>query len=561
MSRLVPMPLDLFTETTVVLVLAAAVSAVGACLRQPLIVAYIITGVLLGPTGLNWVQAEDIMDLLAQMGIALLLFVVGLKLDPRLIRAVGSVVLVLGLFQVAITAALGFGLALWLDLAAVTALYIGLGLAFSSTVVIVKMLSDSLEIDALHGRIALGILIVQDLIVVIAMIVVNAVSRADDNALLRDLLLVPFKGAAFLTAVALTMRYLLSHLLRAFARSSELLMLIAVAWAVALAAVGHALGFSHEVGAFAAGVALAATPYHDAIGARLSALRDFLLLFFFIDLGAHVDLGDLEPILIPALALSAFALLVKPLIVVSLLGIAGYHRRTAGLTALTMGQISEFSLILAAMGLKIEHLDSSIVSLMTLTALTTIMISGYVIGYIHPIYERLSPWLQIFERRSPKRESALSTDPITPAEVIVLGLGRFGKNIALAFQTRGLTVLALDFDPQLIRTSHELGIPTRYGDAADADMLATLPLAETRWVVCSIRETHINLALLHTLKQLRYRGRIIVSAHHADAEQQLQAAGAHLVLRPYADAAEQAVDLITGHDYRRLRANDELPAP
>jgi Kef-type K+ transport system membrane component KefB len=555
------MPTDLFTETTVVLVVAALVSAVGALLRQPLIVAYIVTGVLLGPTGFNWVQAEDAMDLLAQMGIALLLFVVGLKLDPRLIRTLGKVVLGLGLAQVIITTVLGYGLALLLGLSAITALYIGLGLAFSSTVVIVKMLSDSREIDALHGRIALGILIVQDLVVVIAMILLSAFDAAGEDTLWQDLLLVPLKGAVFLGAVALVMRYALPRLLSTFARSTELLMLVAIAWAVALSAVGYALGFSHEVGAFVAGVSLAATPYHDAIGARLSALRDFLLLFFFVDLGSHVDLGQLDSILIPALALSAFALFIKPLIIVSLLGSAGYHRRTAGLTALKMGQISEFSLILAALGLQIGHLDSSTVSLMTLVALTTILISGYVIGFIHPIYARLAPWLRFFERRSALRESALSENPLTDAEVIVLGLGRFGKNIAMAFQARGHSVLALDFDPELIRSSHELGIPTRYGDAADADMLATLPLDKTRWVVSSIRDTPLNLALLHTLKQLGYHGQVIVSAHHSDADKTLQAAGADLILRPYADAADQAVDLITGHDQRRPSRSPDQTAP
>ncbi len=548
---------DLFTETTVVLVVAAVVSAIGALLRQPLIVAYIITGVLLGPTGFNWVQAEDAMDLLAQMGIALLLFVVGLKLDPRLIRTLGKVVLGLGLIQVTVTSALGYGLALWFGLSTITALYVGLGLAFSSTVVIVKMLSDSQEIDALHGRIALGILIVQDLVVVIAMILLTAFDAGNDSTLWRDLILVPIKGAAFLGAVALIMRYALPRLLQAFARSTELLMLVAIAWAIALAAVGHALGFSHEVGAFVAGVSLAATPYHDAIGARLSALRDFLLLFFFIDLGAHVDLGHLEFILIPALVLSAFALLVKPLIIVSLLGGAGYRRRTAGLTALTMGQISEFSLILAAMGFRFGHLDSTTVSLMTLVALTTILISGYVIGFVHPIYARLAPWLSFFERRTAEQESALSDVPITTAAVIVLGLGRFGKDIASAFQARGLSVLALDFDPELIRNSHTLGIPTRYGDVADADMLAALPLDETHWVVSTIRDPQINLALLHTLRQLGYRGQVIVSAYHRDADKLFQAAGADLILHPYTDAAEQAVDLLTGSNQHQLTADSE----
>jgi Kef-type K+ transport system membrane component KefB len=547
-----PVFTDLFTETTAVLALAAALSALGAFLRQPLIVAYIAAGVIAGPAGLGWVSEEDPLDLLAQMGITLLLFVVGLKLDPRLIRTLGRVVLGLGLIQVAITAALGYGLAVLLGLSQVMALYVGLGLAFSSTVVIVKMLSDAREIDALHGRIALGILIVQDLVVVIAMVLLTAFDGTSGDALWRNLVLIPLKGVAFLGAVALAMRYVLPRLLHFLARSRELLTLAAIAWALALAGTGHALGFSHEVGAFVAGVALAATPYHEAIGARLSALRDFLLLFFFIDLGTHVDVGRVGELVGPALALSGFALLIKPLIIASLLGVAGYRRRTTGLTALTMGQISEFSLILAAMGMKVGHLDAATVSLMTLVALVTIAISGYLIGYLHPIYAWLAPWLKPFERRAPQREAAMAEDGTSGAQVILLGLGRYGERMALDFAKRGLSVLGLDFDPERVRAAQRLGIAARYGDAGDADILDALPLQGAQWVVSSIREADVNRALLYGLRQHGFQGRVAVATHHSGEVQALRRLGADLILQPYEDAADQAVDLVVGHDTRPL---------
>ncbi len=295
--------LDLFTETAAVLVVALLFSVVSASLRQPLIVAYIFTGVLVGPAGFGWVVGNDPLDLLAQMGIALLLFVVGLKLDPRLIRTLGKVVLAITLVQVALVTVLGLGLALLLGMDPITALYVGLGLSFSSTVVIVKLLSDSQEINALHGRIALGMLIVQDLVVVLCMVLLTAFDGS--GSAMIELLLLPLKGFALLGAVGLVMRYCMPSLLRRFARSQELLMLAATAWAVFLSAAGHALGFSHEVGAFVAGMSLAATPFHDAIGARLTALRDFLLLFFFVDLGAHVNLTHLNDIWLPTLLLVA----------------------------------------------------------------------------------------------------------------------------------------------------------------------------------------------------------------------------------------------------------------
>ncbi len=417
---------DIYTEITAILVLAAFVGTLGTLLRQPLIIAYITVGVVAGPAVLGWVQARDQLDLMARLGITLLLFVVGLKLDVHLLKVLGWRILIIGLIQVAVTAVLGSGLALILKFPPLTAAYLGLALAFSSTVVIVKMLSDRGEIDALHGRAALGILLVQDLVVVLAMV---ALTILNSGPVGLDLMWLPVRGGVLLIVIALLGQTLLPKLFKWFARYRELLMLTALAWALSVAVVSHLLGFSHEVGAFAAGVALASTPYREAIGARLTALRDFLLLFFFVDLGARLipeQLIDLWP---AALALTAFSLLAKPVIVMALLGLAGFRRRTLGLAGLVMGQISEFSLILAAMGAQLGHLGSDVVALLTLVALLSITFSSYVIDRVHGLYEALKPWLQFFERPIP--ESGAAELDHVPGDTIVFGLGRFGGRIAL----------------------------------------------------------------------------------------------------------------------------------
>ncbi|MFQ5508391.1 MAG: cation:proton antiporter [Leptospirillia bacterium] len=539
---------DLFTETAAVLVAALLFSAVCALLRQPLIVAYIFTGVVVGPVGFGWVTEKDPLDLLAKMGIAILLFVVGLKLDPRLIRTLGRVVLAVTVVQVVLVATLGLGLSLLLGMDIVTALYVGLGVSFSSTVVIVKLLSDNRQINALHGRIALGMLIVQDLVVVVCMALLTAFDG--EGSSFTDILMLPLKGLAFLAAVGLVMRYVMPSLLPRFAHSRELLLLSATAWALFLSASGHGLGFSHEVGAFVAGVSLAATPFHDAIGARLTALRDFLLLFFFVDLGAHVNLGYMDEILLPTLVLSAFALLLKPILTGALLLGAGYNSRTATLTGLTLGQISEFSLILAAMGMAVGHLDAQAVSMMTLTALITITASSYLIRFLYPVYDYARPFLKRFERAGSTRETASDLDSVTRPELMLLGLGRFGKRMALGFQRRGLPVLGVDFDPDILDSCRRLGVPVHFGDVSDPDLLGTLPLDGTLWVVSCIPDTAINRNLVQTLKGHGYRGYIAAFAQHPDDEAVLTAAGVHLVLQPFNDAADQAVDLVTGHDIR-----------
>ncbi len=533
---------DVFTEIAVLLLVAAAVGALGVRLRQPLIVTFIAVGILVGPSALGWVSANDQVDLLAQMGIALLLFVVGLKLDLHIIRSMGPVALATGLGQVFFTSVVGYFIAISLGMDAVTALYVAVALTFSSTIIIVKLLSDKREVDALHGRIAIGLLIVQDIVVVLVMIALTALGETGDiTELGGEAITVLLKGCLFILAIGLLMRYVLTPLLHQLARSKELLVLFSIAWAVSLGAAGVHLGFSKEVGAFLAGVSLASTPYRETIGARLVSLRDFLLLFFFIDLGAGLELATLGAQIVPALLLSLFVLIGNPLIVMIILGVMGYRKRTGFLSGLTVAQISEFSLILGALGLSLGHINSETMGLITLVGLITISASTYMILYSHPLYEKLAPWLNLFERQHAQREEAL--DKLTNADnvdVILFGLGRFGSGIAQTLQRQGQRVLCVDFDPALVRKKTEQGHAVHYGDAEDPEFIATLSLKQVRWVVSSVRDRSVNLSLLQSLQDHHFSGQIATTAHtQADADI-LKKAGANLVMLPYIDAAKEA---------------------
>lgn len=355
-----------FYETAFVLFVSAIVGAIGLRLRQPLIVAFIAVGILVGPSAFGWVIPSEEMELLAELGIALLLFVVGLKLDLHLIQSMGAVALATGLGQVAFTSIGGFLISLLLGFAPLTAVYIAVALTFSSTIIVVKLLSDKREIDSLHGRIALGFLIVQDLVVVLVMIGLSALGGGADLSRGMTLLQLGLKGGLLLLGIGAMMAFVLPKLLNHLARSQELLLIFAIAWAVALSALSEVLGFSSEVGAFLAGISLASTRYRDAIGSRLVSIRDFLLLFFFVDLGAHLNLSLLGAQIVPALVLSLFVLIGNPAIVMAIMGYMGYRKRTSLLSGLTVAQISEFSLILAALGLSLGHIDEETVGLITL---------------------------------------------------------------------------------------------------------------------------------------------------------------------------------------------------
>ncbi|MGF1624044.1 MAG: cation:proton antiporter, partial [Alphaproteobacteria bacterium] len=276
------MPLDwiagsIFNEIAALLVLAAGIGFIGLLLRQPLIVSYIAVGIIAGPSVLGIARSSEPIEFLAQLGIAVLLFLVGIKLDVKLIRTLGPVSLATGLGQVAFTSVVGFLICLALGMDALTSIYVAVALTFSSTIIIVKLLSDKREIDSLHGRIALGFLIVQDLVVVLAMIVLSAVGiGGQGEASAADVLFVLGAGVLMLLLVLVFVRYVANPLTERLARAPELLIGFAIALAASFAALGDGLGFGKELGGLLAGVSLASTPFRDAIAARLAPLRDFL---------------------------------------------------------------------------------------------------------------------------------------------------------------------------------------------------------------------------------------------------------------------------------------------
>jgi Kef-type K+ transport system membrane component KefB len=531
---------DVFVQVAAILVVSAVAGAAAVWLRLPLVIAYIAVGVAVGPSAAGLVEPGGDLELLAQLGVALLLFVVGLKMDVHVIRTLGPVALVVGSAQIVLTAAGGLLVALALGLALTPALYVGIGLALSSTIIVVKVLTDRRELDDLHGRLAVGVLIVQDLVVVVVMIAVTASGESGSTGL--ALVEVVLKGAALLVVLGLLMRFALTPLLHRLARLPDLLVLFAIAWAVALGAVGEELGLGFEVGAFLGGISIASTPYREAVGARLVSIRDFLLLFFFIDLGSRIDLGQLAGQLAIALVLSTFVLVAKPLIVTALLGALGYRKRVSLETGLALAQISEFSLILGALGLHVGHIDEDTTSLLTAVALLTIAVSVYVYPHSGAIAARLGARLDVFERRVPRAEE--NGKPERPFDVIVLGLGRYGAGVVEGLLARGEHVLGVDFDPVALARWSDEGVDVLYGDAEDPELPHLLPLPRHGWVVSTVRRVDANLALLHALAHEGYTGHVAVAAHRPADVARLTRAGAHHVLMHYVSAARDVVDLV-----------------
>lgn len=538
----------IFYEIAALLVLSALIGFVGLKLKQPLIVCFVFVGIFAGPSGLDLIKSDVAIDLLAELGIALLLFMVGLKLDLALLKSLGPPALAIGVSQISVTIGVSLPVALLLGFPFSEAVLIAIAMSFSSTIVIVKLLSDKREIDALHGRLALGVLIVQDIVVVITMIAVSAVGKAEAGGLVDSIGSVVGGTVLMLLIVALFTRYLANYISNNLAAVPELLLFFVIGWATMLAALGHYMGIGKELGGLLAGVSLASSPLKDMIASRLGSLRDFLLLFFFIALGASLDVTTIGDALVPALILSALALLGKPVLVYGLARINTFEERTSFLTSVTLGQISEFSLILFAMAHALGLSSSGALSVVTLVALITITVSGSMITYMHGLYRRFESLLGQYEEVPDQPEVTETAE----GTVLIFGLGRYGMAVAEALRADGRSVRGIDFNPEAISTARRVGFKVQFGDGMDPEFLSHISLAGVTWIVSTIPD-HVpdasgedtRLKLLRELRANGFEGGIAVVTQREENRSAFLDAGATRVLLPYLDAALQTAETIS----------------
>lgn len=545
-KRQVAILFEAFTEFSIILVVSALAGAISVWIRQPVLIAYIVVGIVVGPSVLNLSGAHEQINLLAQVGVSVLLFAVGLKLDISHVKHIGPVALATGLGQLGFTIIFGFMLLMVMGKDLMFSIYVAVALTFSSTIIIVKLLSDKREIDSLHGRIAVGFLIVQDLAVVVAMMAMSTMNQSQDSGQLQMILMLLLRISVAAVALYVLMKHILPRVIQVMARSQELLVLFAIAWGTGLAALGEWAGFSKEAGAFLAGFSLASSGFSNAIHAKLTSIRDFLLLFFFIDLGSKLDFSTLGGEIWPAVVLSIFVLVGNPLIVLAIMGFMGYRKRTGFLAGLTVAQISEFSIVFVAMGITMGHIGNDALGLTTMVGLVTITLSTYMILYSHPLYDRLSRFLGWFERKDPYRESlgkdtALSTGQ---ADVLVVGMGRYGRALASGLEKSGLNVVGVDFDPEIITGAKSSGVNILFGDVTDPAFAESLPLRNLRWVVSALPDLHSNQGLIRALSEMHFEGHIAAVVRDESDGPILVSMGVQEVLFPVSDAVDHAVQSI-----------------
>lgn len=522
-----------FTELSIVIAIAVGVSFIMRMIRQPLIIGYILTGLLVGPAALHVVQSPETLQVFADFGIALLLLIVGLNLNPRVIREVGKIAAFIAAGKVLFATIGGYMLASLFGFDSTAALYIGISLSFSSTIIILKLLSDKKEQNRLYGKISIGFLLIEDLI---ATVVLVGVSAAGTGGLaLTDVWTLLYKIILLIAALTTVRIFFLSKVNRLIAGSQEFLFLFAIGWGLGIASLFKAAGFSLEIGALIAGVTLSPLPYSQEAAAKLKPLRDFFIVLFFVLLGSHLELGHTMNILPYALVFTALVLVGNPLVVMAIMGLSGYTKKTSFKTALTGAQISEFSLILILLANKLGQVNSDVVSLITLVGIISIGISTYLITYADSLYNAFENSLRLFERQKVRSDR----EQRKHYELVLFGYLKGGQEFYKLFEQLGKQYIVVDYDPKVIDTLDNLGANYIYGDVTDLELLNELNLEKSRLLVSTISDVAINRSIAQWLQKVNERAVFICTADTAEEAAELYEEGAAYVMLPHYIGSEK----------------------
>lgn len=530
----------IFAELSLIIALAAGVSLIMRLIRQPLIIGYIITGIIVGPSVLNLINSPQTIEAFSSIGIALLLFIIGLGLNPKVIKEVGKVSALVGVLQVLFSTIIGYFGGIVLGYTRTESLFFGVALAFSSTIIILKLLSDKKEQTRLYGKVATGILIVQDLIAATALLFVTA-KGTEHGFTLSELSWLVIKGSVIAIPLFFIGMVILPRVHKFIAGSQEFLFLFAIGWGFGFAALFERAGFSLEMGALLAGVALAGLPYAQEAAARLRPLRDFFIIVFFITLGTGLNLHHIG-LLLPAVIIGSFVvIIVKPMIVLSIMGFLGYTKKTSFKAAVTTAQISEFSLVFVILGNRVGLVSNNVMAALTVIALITIAFSTYMIIYADKLYELFENDLAMFERR---KDLNHEKEHKRAFDMVLFGYHKGGQEFIKVFKSLKRSYVVVDYDPEVIDILEQQKIEFIYGDITDIELLEEIGLEKPKLVVSTITDYDTTVFLVRLLSEKNPRSVIICHADNINEADELYEMGATYVMMPHYIGSEKIGALI-----------------
>lgn len=527
------MELSLFGILSLVIVLATIVSGLMRLLRQPLIVGYILTGVLLGPAVLHVIPDTGAFTVFSNIGIALLLFIIGLGLNTTVISRLGKVVLITSLVQMSVTLGVGYLAAAAFGFSQETALIIGVALMFSSTIIIVKILNDKREQTRLYAQISIGVLLLQDLAASVALVLLAAGKTGSLSP--TDIGVLLIKGVVLGGFLLLISSQVLSRLAKFIAGSQEFLFLFALGWGFGIATLFEVVGFSIEVGALFAGVSLASMPFAQEAAARLKPLRDFFVVVFFIALGETLNFAHISEALWPALAFSAIVILIKPFATLVSLGALGYTKQTSFKSSVTLSQVSEFSLVFVVLAVSSGVVTESVSTIVTIAAIITIAISTYLMKYDDELFGVLEHSLRFFERKVVRSENYQTAQH----PMILFGYHKGGQEFVKAFKSMRRKFIVVDYNPEIVEELERKNIEFMYGDATDLELLEELNLNKTKLIVSTITDFETNQTLLAHIMKVNPQAIVICHSDNYEEAAALYHLGATYVMMPHLIGSER----------------------
>lgn len=525
---------NIFIQLAIVLSLASVLGYIVFKLKLPLVIAYLLAGVVLSFLSAFQTSHSLVLEVLPEIGIAFVLFLIGMELDLREIKSLGKPIIISSAGQVAISAVLGFLIATGLGFEKLESIYLGLGLAFSSTVVVIKMLLEKKDLSSLYGKLSVGILLVEDLIAIVVLMLVSVGSSALNLGLQESLPLLTLaaKMAGLFILTFILSKYVLEKIFDAVAKSVELLFFTAITWCFVFTSLAVWAGFSVVIGAFLAGVALASSPYHLQIQSKIKPLRDFFLTLFFVYLGTQVQIKDLLTLWPAILVFTGFAVAVKPIIYALILGFFGFRKHTIFQTSLNLSQISEFSLIVLLVGVEFGVASPSALSVMAATAVLSIICSAVFISSSKKLYNLFTPILSLFVHSKITHSIEAKTEHGLENHIVIIGAHRVGGPIIKYLKKTDIPFLVMDFNPQIVKNLREDGVNVVYGDIGDPEVLDYLHLEKAKLIISTASDKEDNSILLEECIRRRTTATILVRAEESHHEETLKKLGAHYIVMP-----------------------------
>lgn len=544
----------LFNELAIVLSLASVLGIIAIWAKQPSILGYIVAGFLLALAGHLNAGSVELMDSLASIGVALLLFLVGLEMNFDKIKQLGWHIIIIGILQSVVSIALGFGILQLLHFGIITSIYLSFAFSFSSTIIAIKLLSEKKDLSSLYGRIVVGIMLLEDFIAILMIIFLEGLGQGGAiNNIAADFAITMGKGALLLVGTLIISR-IMPKVLDFIGTKGETIFLFSIAWGIGVAALvaTKQVGLGVEAGGFLAGLALARSAEHYEVSNKIRWLRDFFIVLFFVILGSRMAVGGgVAEVIVPALIMSAFVVIINPIITIIVMNSLGYTGKTAFLVGITTAQISEFSLVIAARGGELGHLSPSQVNLVTLVGIITIVFSSYLIMNSDAAYKIFRKPLSLLESKKKVNKKKGEGEEFLTGHMVVIGAHRLGQGMIKGLEKSSKKFSVIDFDPHIVKDLERRGIPVYQGDGADEEVQESAGVSRAKLVISTASSVEDSASIIKTVRRSNKKAKIIVTADSEWEGVELYKMGADYVVMPHFIGGEHIGEALMRDDWTK----------